>query len=110
MDAFTSIRVVQNCSDRNLQDDITSFLSRSVRAFAVPPAFSFVFRIEAKMHERVVTLAGFHDDVAAPSAVAARRSPARDKLLPPKGHAAITAVSGFYANFGFIDEHQLLSC
>jgi hypothetical protein len=56
-----------------------------------------------------VPLAGFHYDVAAAASVAAGRSAALNKLLPAKRHAAVPAVAGFYANFGFVDEHQLLA-
>jgi hypothetical protein len=54
-----------------------------------------------------MALARFHHNVAAMAAVAAGRSAARDKFLAPERHAAITAVTGFYAYFGFIDKHSL---
>jgi hypothetical protein len=56
--------------------------------------------------ERVVALAGFHDDVAAAAAIAAGRTAARDELLAAEGHAAIAAVTGFHTNFGFVDEQK----
>ena len=58
------------------------------------------------MHQGVVALARFHDDVAALAAVAAGRPAARNELLPPKGQAAVAAVAGFYSNCRFIDEHE----
>jgi hypothetical protein len=42
------------------------------------------------------------------TAVAPRGSPAGNKLFTPESHTAITAVTGFYADFGFIDKHSLL--
>ena len=57
-------------------------------------ALRFVFRIEAEVHQGIVAFAGFHDDVAALAAVAARRAAARDELLPAEGHAAVAAVAG----------------
>jgi hypothetical protein len=72
----------------------------------VAAALGVVFGIEAEVDERVVTLAGFHDDVATAPAVSAGWSAPRHKFLTAKGHAAIPAVSGFYANFGFVDEHK----
>jgi hypothetical protein len=56
-----------------------------------------------------VALAGFHDDVAATAAVAALRAAARDVLLAPESEASVAAVTGLYANFGFIYEHGLES-
>ena len=70
------------------------------------PALGLVFGIETEMHERVVALAGFHDDVAAFAAIAAGGSAARDKLLPPKGKAAVAAVTSFYADCGFVNKHR----
>jgi hypothetical protein len=52
-----------------------------------------------------VAFAGFHDDIAAASAVAARWTAARNKLFAAKCHAPVATVAGFYANFGFVDEH-----
>ena len=69
-------------------------------------ALRLVFGIEAEVHQRVVALAGLHDDVAALAAVAARGAAARDELLPAEGHAAVAAVAGFDPDFGFVDEHQ----
>src|SRR5580692_3777000 len=57
------------------------------------------------MHQRVVALAGFHDDIAALAAVAARRAAARNIFLATKGHATVAAVAGFHPNFSFVDEH-----
>ncbi len=68
-------------------------------------ALGLVFGIVAEVQQRVVTLRGFHNDVAAASAVSAGGPSARDELLPAKGHAAITSVTGFDSNFRFIDEH-----
>ena len=72
-------------------------------------ALRFVFGIEAKMHQRVVPLAGFHDNVAALAPIAAGRAATRNKLLPPKSETAVAAVAGLYANCGFIDKHDLSS-
>src|SRR6185437_907092 len=63
----------------------------------------------AKMHQRVVPLAGFHNDIATASAVSARGTTAWNELFPTECHAAIAAIAGFYTNFGFVDEHELLA-
>jgi hypothetical protein len=47
-----------------------------------------------------------HEDVAAAAAVAAGGTAAGDELFAAEGHAAVAAVAGFDANFGFIDEHS----
>jgi hypothetical protein len=58
------------------------------------------------MNQRVVPLAGFHDDIATPTAITAGWAATRHKLLPPKSQAAVAAVAGLYANCGFINEHE----
>src|SRR5579863_7440337 len=97
--------VIDDGSYRNFQHDIDALAPGLVRALAVTASLGLVLGVKAEMHERVVPLAGFHDDVAAFTAVTARRTAAGDELLPAKGHAAVAAVSGFHANFGFIDKH-----
>jgi hypothetical protein len=57
------------------------------------------------MDQRVVALRRFHDYVAAPPAIAARRPSAGHKLLSPESHAAIAAVAGLYTDFCLIDKH-----
>ena len=89
-----------------LRTDVLAIASGLVGTFAVTSALGVVFGIEAEVDERVVALAGFHEDVAALAAVAAGGSAARDKLLAAEGHAAIAAVAGLDSNFRFIDEHR----
>ena len=57
------------------------------------PARGRVFRIEAKVEERIERLGGFEPDVAAAPAVAARRAAARDEFFTAKGRHAVPAVS-----------------
>src|ERR1700722_17403033 len=97
--------VVDNRSYRDFQNHVTTVPAGFVRTFAMAPALGFVLWIEAEVHQRVVALAGFHDDVATLTAVAAGRSAARNELLPPEGHAAIAPVPGLDSNFGLIDKH-----
>src|SRR6266567_1058980 len=68
-------------------------------------ALRAVLRIEAEVDERVVALAGLHDDIAALAAVAAGRPAPRDKFFPPKGHAAIAAVPSLDPDFCLINKH-----
>ena len=68
-------------------------------------ALRLVLGVVTEMDERIVALRGLHDHVAATAAVAARGSAAGNELLAAEGHAAVAAVAGFDANFGFIDEH-----
>ena len=102
------VLVVNDRADRHLQHNVFAIAAGFVRAFAVPSALGFVFRIEAEMHERVVALARFHPDVAALAAIAARRPAARHEFLPPERHAAVAAIPGLDSNFGFIDKHNVL--
>ena len=100
--------VVERRAHRHLQRDRPAIQPGAVRAHAVLAALRLVLRVVAEMNQRVVALARLHDDVAAAPAVAARGPPARHKLLAPEGHAAVAAVAGLHANFGFINEHAFL--
>src|ERR1700736_3929172 len=108
-DFFAGVIVVHNRSDRNLQNYIFALAPGLVGPFAVPSALGVVFGVEAEVHQRIVPLAGLHDDVAALAAVAARGSAPRYKLFPAKGHAAISAVAGLDSDFCFVDEHESFS-
>src|ERR1043166_8058764 len=106
MDLLARVRVENDRSNRHLQQNVFSFASGFIRAFAMPSALRLVLRIESKMNQRVMTLARFHDDVAALAAISARRTAARNKLLPSKGNAAISPIPRFHANCGLINEHN----
>ncbi len=69
---FASDLVENDGADGHLQHDVVALTAGLVRAFAVASALGLVFGIEAEVHQRVVALAGFHDDVAA---AARRRRP-----------------------------------
>ena len=69
-------------------------------------ALSLVLGVVAEVDQRVMALRGYHDDVAATAAVAARWSASRDEFFAPKGHATVAAVAGLDTNFRFIDEHR----
>jgi hypothetical protein len=51
---------------------------------------------------------GNQDDIAAASAIAAIRSPLRDKFLAQEGDAAVPAFAGFHVYLDLIDEHLIL--
>ncbi len=98
--------VVHDRAHRHFQKDVHALAAGAVGAFSVASALRFVFRIEAEVHQRIVALAGLHDDVAALAAVSARRAAARDVLLPAEGHAAVAAVARFDPDFRLVDEHN----
>src|SRR5690349_10139786 len=60
---LAGIVVIHDRPDRNFQHHSVAVTAGTVGAFTVTSAFAFVFRIEPKMHQCIVPLAGFHDDV-----------------------------------------------
>ena len=106
MHLLSGVGVVQNRAHRHFQSNVYAFTSGAVGTFAVTSPLGFVFRIEAKMDQGVMTFAGLHNDVATLAAVSARGPSAGDKLLPPEGEASIASVARFHSNFGFINEHD----
>jgi CBS domain-containing protein len=104
-DFIACLFVVNDGTDGDFQNDVDAFAAGAVRAFAVASALGLLFGIETEVDERVVALAGFHDDVATLAAVPARGAPAGDKLLPAESETAVAAVAGFDSDCGFVDKH-----
>ena len=104
-DFVAGFLIVDDGADGDFQDNVGSFAPGFVGAFAVASALGLVFGIEAEMHERVVTLAGFHDDVAAFASVATGGASSGDEFLAAEGQAAVATVACFDSNCGFVDEH-----
>src|SRR5271155_346806 len=106
VDFVAGFGVVHNRSHRDLQQNIHAFASLAVRTFAVASAFRLVFRIETEVHQSVVTLARFHNYVAAIAAVAPGWPTPRNILLPAKSKTAVASVPSLHPNCGFIDKHK----
>src|SRR6185295_7609504 len=107
VDFLSSLVVVDDRAYRNFQQDVHTLAAGAVGAFAVASALRFVLRIEAEVYQRIMPLAGFHDDVAALTAVTTRGTATRDEFLPAEGHTAIAAVASFDPDSCLVDEHQL---
>jgi hypothetical protein len=74
----------------------------------VPAPLCLVFRIEAEVDQRVMPFARFHDDIAAPPAIPAGGTSARNKFLPPERNATVATIPCLDANSSLIDEHMFL--
>jgi hypothetical protein len=59
------------------------------------------------MDEGIVPLAGFHDDIAAMTAIAARRPAPRYEFFAAESHAAVAAVARLDSDYRFINEHAV---
>ncbi len=105
VDQLAGVLVVEGGADGDLEGDGAAVEAGAVGAHAVFAALRLVLGVVAEVDEGVVALRAGHDDVAAAAAVAAGGTAAGHELLAAEGHAAIAAVAGFYANFGFINEH-----
>src|SRR6185437_7206377 len=104
---LAGVGVVNDSSDRNLQHYSFAISSGLVGSSAVTTALRLVLGIETEVNQRVVTLARFHDDVAATSAITTRGAAARHELLAPEGKTPVAAVASLHANCGFIDKHDI---
>jgi hypothetical protein len=107
LEEFAALIVIHNGADRDLQDHAFAVATGAIGTFAVASALAFVFRVKAEMDERIVALAGFHDDIATAAAVAAGGASARDKFLPPKGHASVAPVACLNPDYCFINKHAV---
>jgi len=106
VDQFAGFEVVERSADRYLKDNGFAVEAGAIGAHAVLAALGLVLGVEAEVDEGVVALRGFHDDVAAASAVATGGSAPGNKLFAAKGHAAVAAVACFNSDFSFIDKHN----
>jgi hypothetical protein len=97
--------VIQHGAYRDFQNRIHAFPATAVGAFAMASALGFVFRIEAKVNQRIVPFARFHDDIATASAITAGGAAAGNKLLSPEGNTPVAAIPRLYSNSSFIDKH-----
>ena len=84
------------------------FLQSKKSSFPMASAFGFVFGIETEVDQRVVALAGLHDDVAAATAIATGRSTSGNKFFAPEGHTTVAAASGLDSDYRLIDKHRSL--
>src|SRR5215469_1998390 len=98
MHQLTSCAVIENGPNRDLEHYVFTISAGPVGSFAVRAASTFIFGIEAEVYQRVVALAGFHDDVAAASAITAGRSSTRDKLLAAESDNPVAAIAGLHPN------------
>ena len=71
MQALARFIVINNGPDRDFQDDAFAIAPGAVGSFTMASALAFIFRIKAEMDQRVMALAGLHNDVAAAPTVAA---------------------------------------
>src|SRR5262249_25851747 len=97
--------VVNQCADRDLQDQIVAGVAGAVGAFAVTSAVGAKFTIVAIAQQRVVVRIRLNKNAAAVSAIAAGRPASGHVLLAAEGDAAVPAIAGLYEDFGFIDKH-----
>ena len=108
VDELAGIVIEDEGADGDFEDDVVAVAAGAVGAHAVLAALGAVERVVAEVHEGVVALGGFHDDVAAASAVSTGGPAARNEFFAAEGHAAVTTVTGFDPDFGFVDKHLLL--
>jgi len=96
--------VVHQGSDGHLELDRLALRAGPVAAFAVPAALCFMLGIKPELEQRVLVFGRDQCYIAAPAAVAAARSAARNVFFAAKGEAAVTPVAGLYQDSSFIDK------
>jgi hypothetical protein len=89
--------------DGHLHREALALVSGAIATLAVASSLSRVFRVEAKMQQRVAMNGSRHGDITAAAAVAAARSSMGNVLFPPKREAPVTAVARFYGDSYFVD-------
>lgn len=102
---FTGGLIVDDCPNRDRQNNVASVASFPVTPFAVASAFGRVLGVVAEVEQGVVMIARFENDVASATSVSARRTALGHELFPAKGQAAIAAIAGLDSNANFIDKH-----
>ena len=104
---IAGFRVVDQCSGRDLDRQVSAPSSVTVLASAVAAVFRHESAVENKTGEAL--FAGFRhkDDVAAGRAIAPVRTAFGHERFPPETAAAIAAVTGFDRDFRLIYKHDL---
>src|SRR5262249_54874138 len=87
--AFAGRVIVDDCADRNFDHRLAAIGARPIAAFSVTAALALVFWIETQVEERVLMPVRDENDVAAPAAIAAAGTAARDVFLAPERQTAI---------------------
>ena len=103
---FAGLIVDHDRTDRDFDFKILAVAAMAIAAFAVTASFGAKGMVEAKFQESVFVNIGREVDAAAVAAVTATGSALGDELLSAEGDAAMTAVTGFDCDFGFVDEHR----
>src|SRR5882762_5123796 len=105
-DGFSALPIEYQRSHRYLQKHVFAGMARAIRSFAMASAIRLELAIVAVAQQRVVVRVRFQVNAAAVTAVAARWSAARHKLLSTERNAAVSAVTRFHQNLCFINKHS----
>src|SRR5690349_15282596 len=86
---------------------IAAGVARTIRPFAVQTTRGNVTRVIAQVQQRVQRTVRDDKNVADATAVAARWTTARHKLLTPESSNPVTSVTTLDVNLGPINEHLI---
>jgi hypothetical protein len=103
---LTGFVIVYDRSDGDFDLEVLTVAAMPVAAFAMAAALGAKSVIEAEFQQGVVVDIGRDIDIAAVSSVTAAGAASWDKFFSAEGDAAMSAVSGFDCDFGFVDEHD----
>jgi len=100
-DHFPGFRILQDGPRRYGHYDIFAVAAEFISSFAVPSVLGVESLLVAQMRKGPKVFAHFENDVAAASAVAARRAAHRDIFFPAESRATVPALSrgNFYEGF-----------
>src|SRR5437867_319521 len=105
VELLSALGVVDHRADRRLELDRLPLVPAAVAALAMASALGFMLGVETEMQKGVLVLSGDQINVPAAASIAAARTAARNIFFPPESQTAISAVSGFYVDPDFVDEH-----
>ena len=101
---FRGVGITHQRSRRHFQHQLRRGVAVLVAAATRLAVLRPVLPLEAEVEQRRQSLVGLEDDVAAVPPVAARRTAARDELLPPEGDGPGATVARLHEDFRFVDE------
>ena len=102
---LTGFVVVDDCPNGDFDFQVVPVAAVAVAAFAVAASLGAKRVIEAEFQQGIFVDIRRDIDIAAVASVTAARTASRDKFFSAEGDAAMSAVSGFDCDFGFVDEH-----
>jgi hypothetical protein len=105
---FIGVDIDSTGADRYLHYLVLPSFTGTVATATILTPPSSIKTLKTVIDQRIKVLIGFDIDIAAIATITAIRAAFGDKFLTPEAHNAITAVTGIYFHYRFINKLHFL--